>query len=292
MALRILENLVEKPTTKFNFRPTTVYNVYETIQKAKQSKSSGSDSITMSILKDCQQISARVICHIFNNMIRTGTYPERLKTSKIIPILKNGKSPTDKANYRPICILPTVDKVIESLLKDQLEKYFEGNQLIPNQHHGGRKNHSTVTAMAAIDLNHKTLKEQKNTVGVMATDLSAAYDLVDHNLLIKKLQYYGIQNNACKLLENFLKNRKTFTQLQGFNSPVEPTEPCSVIQGSKLSGFLFTVFSIEIPLIPKLMKNAQLLEVIMEIRVPQYYGVLHEVNQYVDDSTNLVGTAC
>merc|ERR1711954_175476 len=104
MALRVLENVVEKPNTKFNFRPTTVYNVYETIQKAKQSKSSGSDSITMTILTDCQQISARVICHIFNNMIRTGIYPERIKTSKIIPILKSGESPTDKANYRPICI--------------------------------------------------------------------------------------------------------------------------------------------------------------------------------------------
>ena len=101
MAIRILENLVEKPKSVFNFKPTNVYTVYETIQKAKNSKSSGCDSVTMSILKDCPQTAARIICHIFNNMIRTGIYPEKLKTSKVIPILKNGKPATDKSSYRP-----------------------------------------------------------------------------------------------------------------------------------------------------------------------------------------------
>ena len=156
------------------------------------SNSTGWDNTSMKIIKQVSQLFARICCHLSNRIIDTGRYPSNLKTAKVIPIRKPQKCPTSEDSHRPICILPTVDKVIESLLKDQLEKYFEGNQLIPNQHHGGRKNHSTVTAMAAIDLNHKTLKEQKNTVGVMATDLSAAYDLVDHNLLIKKLQHYGI----------------------------------------------------------------------------------------------------
>ena len=124
MVIRILENLVEKPKSVFNFKPTNVYTVYETIQKAKNSKSSGCDSVTMSILKDCPQTAARIICHIFNNMIHTGIYPEKLRTSKVIPILKNGKPATDKSTYRPICILPTVDKIIESILKDQLEEYL------------------------------------------------------------------------------------------------------------------------------------------------------------------------
>ena len=144
--------------------------------------------------------------------------------------------------------------------------------------------------MAAIDINHKTFKEKKNTVAVMTTDLSAAFDLVDHNLLIEKLKFYGLQNEACTLLENFLKDRKVYTQIQGFNSDIEAAQPCSVIQGSKLSGFLFTLFSIEIPLIPKLMRNAQLIELLMEIKIPQFYGVLHEVNQYVEDSMNLIGS--
>ena len=69
-------------------------------------------------------------------MIRTKKYPERLKVSKLIPLVKPGKLKTDKQSYRPISILPTVDKVIETLIKDQLEAYFEENNLIPKEHHG------------------------------------------------------------------------------------------------------------------------------------------------------------
>ena len=289
-AMDILSSLIEKPKTTFTFKTTDVYTIYKIIDKSKHSKSAGSDAITMSILKDCPQISARVICHIYNNMIRTNLYPDRLKISKIIPIVKSGKDKTDKTSYRPINILPTVDKVIESVMKEQLEEYFESNSLIPNEHHGGRKNHSTVTATAAMDLNHNEIKEDKDTVAIMATDLSSAFDLVDHNLLIEKLKYYGLDKNACEILENFMKDRKVFTNIQGFNSEIMNAPNCSVIQGSKLSGFLFTLFSIEIPLLPRIMKDAQLAEVLMEIKIPQFYGIRHQVNQYVDDSTNIIGT--
>merc|ERR1711954_105247 len=106
--MNILSNLVEKPKITFSFKPTGFYTVYKVIDKAKRTKSSGSDAITMSVLKDCPQMSARVICHIFNNIVRTKNYPERLKISKLIPIVKSGKDKTDKNSYRPINILPTV----------------------------------------------------------------------------------------------------------------------------------------------------------------------------------------
>ena len=87
-----------------------------------------------------------------------------------------------------------------------------------------------------------------------------------------------------------VNNRKTFTQIQGLNSSVEGTEACSVIQGSKLSGFLFTIFSIETPLLPKILKDAQIVDLILEMTIPQYYGIAHMINQYVDDSTNLIAS--
>ena len=143
--------------------------------------------------------------------------------------------------------------------------------------------------MASIDLNNKTLKEEKNYVSILTTDLSSAYDLVDHKLLLRKLEFYGVKNSAIELLEDFLNNRKIFTQARGFNSEIKDSENCSVIQGSKLSGFLHTIFSIEIPLIPKLMRDAQLIETLLELKIPQYYGIGHFVNQYIDDSTNIIG---
>ena len=122
----------------------------------------------------------------------------------------------------------------------------------------------------------------------MTTDLSATFDLVDHNLLINKLKFFGINNNAAQILTDFLGNRKIFTEIQGFRSRTKIAPPCSVIQGSKLLGFLFTVFTIEIPLLPKLLKERQYTERLLEIQIPTFSGVNHAIGQYVDDSTNIV----
>ena len=68
------------------------------------------------------------------------------------------------------------------------------------------------------------------------------------------------------------------------------TNPCSVTQGSKHSGFLYTIFSIEIPVIPILLRQKQLLETLMEMNIPQFYGTEHRINRYVNDSSNMIGT--
>ena len=123
----------------------------------------------------------------------------------------------------------------------------------------------------------------------MTTDLSAAYDTVDHNILIRKLKHYGVNNDAAESLKSFLKNRESFVEIQGFRSTKCENLPCSVIQGSKMSGFLYTIYSIEIPLIPKILRDQQLAELLMEIQIPRYYSVDHTTNQFIDDSSNVIG---
>ena len=220
----------------------TVYEVYEAISKSKNTNSSGKDGISMRILKDTQQFSARVITHMFNTIIFKKKYPSILKKAKVIPICKPGKPETEISSYRPISILPTVDKVLQGLMRTQLESYFEGNKIITPEHHGGRQHHSTVSALGSIDLTNKTFKEKHKTVAIMTTDLSSAFDLVDHKLLVAKLKYYGVENSAADLLSDFLSNRSMFTQIQGFNSKTIEMCPSSVIQGSRLMGFYIQSF--------------------------------------------------
>ena len=110
------------------------------------------------------------------------------------------------------------------------------------------------------------------------------YDFV----LIKKLKFYGLSSKASDLMELFLSNRRTFVEIQGYRSEELDSPPCSVIQGSILSGFLYTLYSIEIPLIPALMKNRQLMETLMEMKIPNYYSVDHEINQFVDNSSSII----
>ena len=117
-----------------------------------------------------------------------------------------------------------------------------------------------MTALMSLDHDVKLTKQKKKTTCLLTTDLSSAFDLVDHELLLEKLSYYGIQQKTTDILRSFLTNRKVFTEIQGFRSMTKYQEPCSVIQGSKLLGFLYTIFSIEIPLIPTMMKNRQLVE--------------------------------
>ena len=175
-------------------------------------------------------------------------------------------------------------------MRNQLQSYFERNNLIPKEHHGGLKGHSTLSCIANVDFSHKHIKERKKCTAILATDLSAAFDMIDHSILIKKLKHYGISNNAASLIESFLSNRKCFVEIQGHRSKTKTCPPCSVIQGSKLSGFMYTIYSIEVPLLPKIMKDQQLAELLLEIRIPQYYGINHQTSQFVDDSTNIVGT--
>ena len=223
-------------------------------------------------------------------MVLTKIFPEKFKVSRVIPLKKAGKPGNEMSSYWPISILPALEKIIEAIMKTQLEAYFEANKLIPDGHHGGRPSHSTITALAALETHHAKIKDSKKTTVILSTDISSAFNTIDHQTLLEKLRYYGLENNAIELLKSFLGNRKCFVELQSFRSKTTKCPDCSVIQGSRLSGFLYTVYAIEIPALPKVLRNKNMAELLLEMEIPQFYGVMHEVIQYVDDSNNTVGT--
>ena len=112
----------------------------------------GFDQINSKITKMIPHMTSLWMTHLFNSIVRTKKYPKLLKVTRILPILKSKKLKTEKSSYRPIANLCVYDKIIQELLKRQLSSYFEGNNLILKNHHGGRKGHSTVTARAVIDV--------------------------------------------------------------------------------------------------------------------------------------------
>ena len=94
---------------------------------------------------------ALAITHLYNHIIETGIYPECLKTSRIIPIEKPGKDKDQLDSYRPINNMHPVDKILESIIKDQLEEFINLQNLIPEKMHGCRKHHNVITAKLDID---------------------------------------------------------------------------------------------------------------------------------------------
>ena len=115
-----------------------------------------------------------------------------------------GKCKLDKDAYRPINILNPLEKILEEGIKRQLNKFLEDNNIIADNHHGGRLGHSTFTATAVIDkMTSDSVEDSEETV-ILTTDLSAAYNLVDHQTLLAKLEYHGVEKSSIQFTRSFL----------------------------------------------------------------------------------------
>ena len=161
----------------------------------------------MYVLKQIPEFSAICLTHIINNIIRKSIFPKSLKTSRIIPIHKKNKDRFDLTSYRPINNLNVVEKIVESHIKEQIVDFITKNKVLDKNMHGSRKNHSVITAKIELDETINLHKDAGDKVAVLSTDLTAAYDTVDHNLLLSKLEHIGFRNESYKLIESYLSDR-------------------------------------------------------------------------------------
>ena len=140
-----------------------------------------------------------------------------MKVAKILPILKPGKDRFKKQSYRPISNLHCLEKIYEEHIKEHLLKHFEDNDIILKNHHGGLRGRSTATARAVIENKIENGYQNKKLVVAASTDLSAAYDTVNHKILLKKLEYYGVSGTELELFKSYLSNRKQYADINTKN---------------------------------------------------------------------------
>jgi hypothetical protein len=203
----------------------------------------------MRLIKQSREILEPLLLHIFNLTVTSGVFPTRLKNAKIVPLLKKLKPRTEPRSFRPLNLLPAISKLLERGYSLQLTAYLDRHQLVPAQHHGGRPKHSTTTAVATIVDHWAQLLEDNIPTAVIALDQSAAYDIICHKILLKKLRILGFNNNTLNLFRSYLEDRTQQVSVDGALSEKLHIGPMSVVQGSILSCLLFLLYTLDLPLL-------------------------------------------
>ena len=196
--------------------------------------------ISITILKKCATHTSGHLSGFFNKFMDHGTFPKILKVGKITPIFKKGDSQIFD-NYRPISILPIFGKIFEKLIYSRLYSFLTSKNIIYDKQFGFRQNHSTAHAINySVNKILSELEKRNHVIGIFV-DLSKAFDTIDHEKLLVKLEHYGIRGVCFNLLKSYLVNRTQYTDFQQTHSD-SCTIEYGVPQGSVLGPLLFLIY--------------------------------------------------
>ena len=234
------ENLFPRNKHSFFFKPIDSSVIINIVRNLKCSKACGHDGLNSYVLKKIIHFIVDPLCHIFNLSLSSSIFPQPLKLAKVIPVFKKGDS-NQCNNYRPISILPCISKILERIVYDQLYNFLVKYSIIIPCQYGFRKLHSTD--LAILDLYDKVsnaLSNNQYVVGLFI-DLTKAFDSLDHSILLRKLERYGVRGTPLEWFRNYLSNRKQYTEYNNHSSDIQNLQ-CGVPQGSILGPLLFLIY--------------------------------------------------
>ena len=218
----------------------SVVDIVEAIDEIKPGAAAGPDDLSVLLLKKCKQTLSKPIHMIWQHSMSTGTVPKFFKTLHIAPLHKKG-SRAIAANYRPVSLTSHVIKIYERVLRKQMIAHLEENNLLNSKQHGFRSGKSCLTQL----LHHfdDIIESLSNgdDMDAIYLDYAKAFDKVDHQLLLSKLQLYGFHSEIIRWIESFLTNRSQQVIVDGYMSITAPIIS-GVPQGTVLGPILFLIF--------------------------------------------------
>jgi hypothetical protein len=198
------------------WRPTNPLAVKELCRSLDPHKGMGYDGGLSVGHQDGARDILGSLSHLFNCCIRGCHFPAFFKVARIMQVFKS-EDPTEFSNYRPISVLPMLSQVFERVLEARLLEFLDLQGVINPGQYGFRVGHST--AMAIQDMVERVRGAWNNrraTFGVFI-DLKKAFHMVDHGVLLAKLEHYGVRGEVLRLLGSYLERQFQYVVYNGVN---------------------------------------------------------------------------
>ena len=233
-----IKGIVNTGNKTFTFTDTTPDVIKDEISKLDPKKASVQNDIPTKILIGSQDIVCDHLSNIYNNSKSDHIYPQALKLSDVIPIHKKEETTLMKS-YRAVSLIPVVSKLFERDMYNQILSYID--VFLSPYLFGYRKGYSTEQCLTAMLEQWKKALDNRGTAGAILTDLSKAFDCLNYNLLLAKMEAYGFDKSALEFIQSYLKGRKQRTKVNDSFS-LRLLLKKGVPQGSILGPLLFNIF--------------------------------------------------
>ncbi|KAI5639565.1 reverse transcriptase (RNA-dependent DNA polymerase) domain-containing protein [Phthorimaea operculella] len=227
------ENAFRRPINhSMLIRKASSSQIIKIIKGLKNNKAPGCDGIRAADIKSIANKISGSIAHFINQSLASGVYPDDLKKGLVRPIFKGGDS-KDCTKYRPITMLPIVDKIVEKYISDQIHEFYRNHDVLSENQFGFQARKSTSLLLSKFTDEINEYLDHKKHVLIILIDYSKAFDTLRHNTLIKKLEDSGVRGPTLEWCTNYLKNRSYQVKVGTSHSQKE-TVTGGTAQGSVL----------------------------------------------------------
>lgn len=235
-----LDKYLSWNSSSFFITPVTPNDIMLCVKTLNSSSTPDENNLSSFLIKCCIDYLCDPLCHTINLSFTHGIFPSKLKSSVILPLFKKGNADALE-NYRPISILPIFSKIYEHIINKKLMNFLMDNRILNDEQHGFISGRNTDSAIYSFLSQIYTALDHRQCALGLFVDLSKAYDCVNHQYLLHKLEYIGIRGISRQWFSTYLSGR--YQRVRCLNSISNPSYTnVGVPQGSILAPTLFLIY--------------------------------------------------